>query len=186
MQRASDWVGAGSTGAGRPGRYRAEVISSQASPAGPPPADLDCPQYRLSLDLGEVAVGHRLIADGLCLHDDCLTLFYSFTGPAPTEPFEPAALHLNAWYDADVSPDSGDFRGAFGLSGDGRRIAGNISYQAPPADATTAWLDIFPVGFDTTMHVDKDWTPDDDYLRGRVSRLTIDLTRRTASVELFR
>lgn len=80
-------------------------ISRARSPiaAGPPPADPGCPQYPLGLDLGEVARGHRLIAESFCLHDDCLTLFYFFTGPAPAEPFDPAGLHLDAWYDADIS-----------------------------------------------------------------------------------
>lgn len=155
---------------------------------GPPPPEppaRDCPAYQLGLDLGQVAPGHRLIAEGFCLHDSYVTLFYSFTGGATEQHRNQSELSLNAWYDADVSPESADYHGAFGLSDDGQRVEGSIEYPAPPAEATVAWFDIFPVDFDTIMHVDKDWAPDDDYLRSRVSRLTIDLVSRTGSVELF-
>jgi hypothetical protein len=91
----------------------------------------------------------------------------------------------DAWYHADVSPPDANNHGAFGPSEDGRRIEGNIEYSRPPADATVAWLDIFDVDFDVDIHVGRNWVPDEDYLRSRVGRLTLDLAGRTGSAELF-
>jgi hypothetical protein len=143
----------------------------------------DSPEYPLGLDLGPVALGSWVIAEGFCLHRDYLTLWYSITG-AP-DPWEPAALHLNAFYYADVPPERLDYHGAVGLSGDGCRVSGDLEYCLPPAEATVAWFDIFQDDFDVDMHVGRDGIPDDDYLRARVGRLTIDLARRTASAEVF-
>jgi hypothetical protein len=40
----------------------------------------DSPEYPLGLDLGPVALGSWVIAEGFCLHRDYLTLWYSITG----------------------------------------------------------------------------------------------------------
>jgi hypothetical protein len=161
------------------------VVSISTGAAGPPRPAEDCPQHHLGLDLGEVAPGHRLIADGWCLHRGYLTLFYHFTGAPPGEAWESADLFLNAWYGADVSPPDGNFHGAFGLAKDSGRLEGTIEYTRPPDEATVAWLDIFDVDFDVDIHVSRNG-PDEDYLRSRISRLTLDLAGRTGSAEFFR
>jgi hypothetical protein len=169
---------------GSGGWHPARVVSISAGAAGSSGPAGDCPQHHLGLDLGEVAPGHRLVADGWCLHGDYLTLFYFFTG-APPAPHESADLFLNAWYDADVSPPDANYHGADGLSPDSGLLGGSIEYSRPPAEATVAWLDIFDVDFDVDIHVSRHWVPDEDYLRSRISRLTFDLAGRTGSAEIF-
>ena len=160
------------------------VCDAPSSPL-PERPERDCPEYALGVDLGQVSPGHRLTVDGFCLQGGYLTLFCSFTGGVPGR-WEAGALRLNAWYDADVSPASQDWHGSIGTSEGGDRIEGTTEWEAPPAAATVAWFDFFPVSFDTIMHVSKRGVPDSDYLSHRLSRLTIDLAGRTASIELFR
>lgn len=166
------------------GCHPAVVVYDAPGPPVPERSARDCPEYVLSADLGEVSPGYHLIADGFCLHRGYLTLFYSFTGGV-SKRWE-AGARLNAWYDADVTPASQDWHGSIGTSEDGDRIEGTSEYEAPPTAATVAWFDFFPVSFDTIMHVGKHGVPDSDYLSHRLSRLTIDLASRAASIELFR
>jgi hypothetical protein len=168
------------------GCHPAVVVYDAPDPPVPERSARNCPdEYALGADLGEVSPGYHLIADGFCLHRGYLTLFYSSTGGLSGR-WEPSELSLNAWYDADVSPASGNYHGSIGLSEDGDRIEGHVEYDAPPTAATVAWFDFFPVDFDIDMHIDKHWVPDSDYLSNRLSRLTIDLASRTASFELFK
>ena len=62
--------------------------------------------------------------------------------------------------------------------------AGNdVQYARPPLKARSAWFDFFRTDYEWTDHLDRHGQPDDDYLRNRIGRVTLDLKTGQAQIE---
>jgi hypothetical protein len=144
------------------------VSLSTASPRIPPPK----PEvmYPLDLDVGEVALGYRLIARSVSLTDEDLYFEFAFA-PERTEEAR-KEVWLNMFYDADISPPDWNYVG----------VGEEVQYARPPLAARYAWFDFFPPDFVWEEHLDARG-PDSDYLRNRISRLTVDLNTGEAHIE---
>ena len=56
-------------------------------------------------------------------------------------------------------------------------------FERPVPKARQAWFDFFQPYYDWYVHFDRHGQPDDDYLRNRVARLTLDLKTGAAQIE---
>jgi hypothetical protein len=143
-----------------------------------PPFCLEYPPhltYGLALGLDGLPPGQRVIARGICLSEDSLTLHYAvFPATPAARRADARGFSLNVFYDADVSPPDGNYAGGQGPA-DGGIVVGKRSFSRPPADAQYAWFDFFAPGYDIDSHMGRRGNPDQDYLAHRVSRLTFDL-----------
>jgi hypothetical protein len=75
-------------------------------------------------------------------------------------------------YTADI-PVSQDHMGA----------GNDVQYARPPLKARSAWFDFFRTDYEWTDHLDRHGQPDDDYLRNRIGRVTLDLKTGQAQIE---
>jgi hypothetical protein len=128
-------------------------------------------RYSFNLDIGEVALGYHLIARSVTLTDENLFFEYAFH-PMLTEEAH-KELWLNMFYDADISPPDWNYVGA----------EGDVQYARPPLEARYAWFDFFRPDYDWMDHLYRRGQPDDDYLRNRIARLTVDMKTGAAQIE---
>jgi len=151
-------------------------ISDSADDEPEAPDDSEHIEYEFDVDVGDVAPGHRLFARGVCLFSDQLSLNYAWVPGLKHHYGEgPVDIWPNVWYDADVSPPDQTMTGAYGPCDGGPVTEGRFQYSRPCAGARYAYFDFFKPEFDPLEHVDRDWRPDAEYLKNRVSRLTVDL-----------
>ena len=115
-------------------------------------------------------MGYRLIARSVSLTDEDLYFEFAFA-PERTEEAR-KEVWLNMFYDADISPPDWNYVGA----------GEEVQYARPPLAARDAWFDFFPPDFVWDEHLDARG-PDSDYLRNRISRLTVDLNTGEAHIE---
>jgi hypothetical protein len=126
--------------------------------------------YSLNLDIGEIGRGHHLIAQSVTLTDEHLYFVYAF---APERTGEIGAeIWLNMAYGADDSPPDANYTGA----GD------EVRYDRPSLQAKYAWFDFFHPDYEWMDHIGRHG-PDADYLRNRISRLTVILSTGEAHLE---
>lgn len=134
----------------------------------PVPEPSDSVTYSLGLDIGELADGYHLIVGSISLTGSNLVVDWAF---AP-EPAEEADLWPEIRYDADVSPRGwNQWRADFDV------------FERPVPKARQAWFDFFRPYYEWYVHLDRHGQPDDDYLRNRVARLTLDLKTGAAQIE---
>jgi hypothetical protein len=150
------------------------------TPRGEMPAPGGSIRYSLELDVGEVALGHRLVVRGISLTAERLFFDYAFV-PGVTEA-EQSDVFLNMFYDADVSPADWNYEDCWGPLEGGAFTEGDVHYTRPPLAARCAWFDFFRPDFVWEEHLGRRG-PDADYLANRISRLTVDLRTGAAKVE---
>ena len=126
--------------------------------------------YSFDLDIGEVALGHHLIARGISLTGQNLILEWAFVPEVAEE--DHAEVWPNMSYDADVSP-----------RGWNQGVSDWDVFERPVPEARYVWIDFFHPDFDWMGHFDRRGQPDDDYLRNRIARLTVDLKTGEAQLE---
>jgi hypothetical protein len=134
---------------------------------GPGPSELVT--YSFDLDIGEVALGHRLFARGISLTDDNLILEWAFVPEVAEE--EHGEVWPNMRYGADVSPPFWN-----------QTVSDWDVFERPVPEARYAWIDFFHPDFDWMAHFDGRGQPDGDYLRNRIARLTFDLKSGQAQI----
>jgi hypothetical protein len=134
----------------------------------PVPEPSDSVTYSLGLDIGEFADGCRLIVRSISLTGNNLNVDWAFV----PEPTEEADLWPEIRYGADVSPRGwNQWRADF----DG--------FERPVPKARQVWFDFFRPYYEWYGHFDGPGQPDDDYLRNRVARITLDLKTGAAQIE---
>ena len=116
-----------------------------------------------------------LIARSITLWNDRLFFEYAFVPGITPEEWEDRSVFLNAHYDADVSPPDWNSVGTFGPFEGGPSTEGDDQYARPPREARYVWFDFFLIDFDYMVHHGPDGRGDEDYVRNRVCRLTLDL-----------
>jgi hypothetical protein len=132
------------------------------------PEPSDSVTYSLGLDIGELADGYHLIVRGISLTGGNLVVDWAFV----PEPAEEADLWPEIVYGADISPRGwNQWRADFDV------------FERPVAKARQAWFDFFRPYYEWYVHFDRHGQPDDDYLRNRVARLTLDLKTGAAQTE---
>jgi hypothetical protein len=118
--------------------------------------------HPLDLDIGEVALGHHLIVQGITLAGTSLILEWAFVPEVAEE--DHGEVWPNMCYDADVSP---------------RGWNGGVSdwdgFDRPVPQARLVWFDFFRPDFDPMAHFDRGGKPDSDYLSNRIARLVFNL-----------
>ena len=92
------------------------------------------------------------------------------------------AFFLNAHYDADVSPPDWNCVGTFRPFEGGPSTEGDDQYARPSKEARYVWF-FFLIDFDYMAHHGPDGRGDEDYVRNRVCRLTLDLATGDARTE---
>jgi hypothetical protein len=125
--------------------------------------------YPFDLDIGEVALGHHLIAQGISLTGDNLILEWAFVPEVSEE--EHGDVWPNMHYGADVSP-----------AGWNQGVCDWDVFERPVPRARYAWIDFFHPDYDWMGHHDRHGEPDSDYLRNRIARLTFDLKTGQAQI----
>jgi hypothetical protein len=140
-------------------------------------------RYSFDIDVGEFDLGHRLIARSITLWNDRLFFQYAFVPGITPEEWEDRSVFLNAHYDADVSPPDWNSVGTFGPFEGGPSTEGDDQYARPPREARYVWFDFFLIDFDYMVHHGPDGRGDEDYVRNRVRRLTLDLATGDARTE---
>lgn len=124
--------------------------------------------YSLGLDIGELADGYHLIVRSISLTGDNLVVDWALV----PEPAEEADLWPEIRYGADVSPRGwNQWRADFDV------------FERPVPKARQVWFDFFRPYYEWYTHFDRHGQPDDDYLRNRVARLTVDLKTGAAQIE---
>jgi hypothetical protein len=143
-----------------------------------PPEHARSVRYSLDLEIGEIALGHRLVARAISLIGDRLFFEYAFVPGVAASARE--EVFVNMYYDADVSPANWNYESCWSPEG-GESSEGDVHYARPPVTARIAWFDFFRPDFFWEEHIDRE--PDSEYLANRVARLTVDLSTGEAKIE---